>query len=278
MNKFLIASVAVLLCPSVYSQSNAEVEYLGNEAVRFTHGATTVLFDPLFSNDYDIYQRVPDDMRQAMFDGDAPFEDVEAVFVSHYHGDHFDPSDMLRLLKSQPGTHLYAPLQAVTALREAATPVDADVFDRVSGLDLDYGDAPVTIETETLLIDAVHIPHSGWPSARTDVQNIAYRVTLNDSSSDDAPTAMHLGDADARKVHFAASGNHWDERDVDIAFPPFWFFMSEDGRQVLSDEVVSGESIGVHVPAEYANSDNIPEELQGFDLFTRPGEIRRVRN
>ena len=103
------------------------------------------------------------------------------------------------------------------------------------------------------------------------MQNIAFRVTLEDTS-----TVVHLGDADARIVHFEQDEAFWDERQVDLALPPYWFFLSGDGREILEDHIYARHSIGIHVPAEFAKGPSaIPDEIVGEDLFTQPGEGRR---
>ncbi len=262
--------IVIFACGSAYAQSTSRIQYLANEGVMVAHEQTKILIDPLFNNSYGQYQLVPDDVRAAMFAGDAPFGDVDAVFVSHFHGDHFSPEDMLRLLRAQTGTRLYAPAQAIGALREVSGAQDAAVFDRVVGLDLNYGDAPVRIETDGLLVEAVHIPHSGWPTARTDVQNLAFRITLNSNS-----TVLHMGDADARIVHFAADEEYWEERPIDMALPPYWFFGSDDGLEILGNRMDVRHAIGIHVPDNFSNPENVPEELLGVELFTLPGEGRR---
>lgn len=259
----------LLLAPSALAQ-HASVQYLANEALLVENGDDKVLFDPLFDNGFGTYQMVPASVRAAIFAGDAPFDGVDAVFVSHYHGDHFSAGDMLRLLRERPDVRVYAPAQAVVAIRELASDEDQPLFDRVTGLDLDYGDSPVSIDAGGILVDAAHIPHSGWPTARTDVQNIAFRITLGGDA-----TVLHLGDADPRIVHFAAEEEFWEERAIDLAFPPYWFFGSEDGIEILEDRLDITNSIGIHVPEEYSNLANMPEELLRYELFTRPGEGRR---
>jgi L-ascorbate metabolism protein UlaG (beta-lactamase superfamily) len=259
----------LLISPSAYAQ-HTSVQYLANEGVMVAHEETKVLFDPLFNNSYGQYQLVPTAMRAAIFAGERPYDDVDAVFVSHHHGDHFDPEDMLRLLREQPGIHLYAPAQAVTAIRQIAGDEDAAVLDRMTGLDLDYGDEPVSIQAEDLVVDAVHIPHTGWPTARTDVQNIAFRVTLGDAN-----TVVHLGDADARVVHYESDEDYWEERTIDLALPPYWYFGSSDGIEILENRLNVNHAIGIHVPDSFSSPANIPAELAGRDLFTRPGEGRR---
>lgn len=263
-----IAAVSFFLANIALAQTT--IQYLGNEGVMVSRGETKVLFDPLFDNGYGQYQMVPDDMRAAIFAGERPFDEVDAVFVSHHHGDHFSASDILRLLRAQADIRLYAPAQAVAAVRGIATADDAAALERMTGLDLEYGDPPVRIETAGLLIEAVHIPHSGWPTARTDVQNIAFRVTLEDDS-----TVLHLGDADARVVHFSGDADYWESRRVDLALPPYWFFASADGVEILEDRLDVINAIGIHVPDRFADSAAVPAELRSADLFTRPGEGRR---
>ncbi len=250
-------------------QSGSSIRYLANEGVMVSHEETKILMDPLFRNSFDVYQVVPEETREQIFAGTPPFDGIDAIFVSHYHGDHFSAPDMLRLLRSQSGARLYAPAQAVAAMRDVADDADEPVFERVIGLDIDYGDPPVSIRTVNLVIEGVHIPHAGWPTARTDVQNIAFRITLDDTS-----TVLHLGDADPRVVHFVADEQYWEERTVDLALPPYWFFSSEDGIELLENRMDVRHSIGIHVPADFSNSANIPKELSGYDLFTSPGEGR----
>ena len=263
--------ILVAVCATAAAQVTSTVQYLANEGVMIAHGETKVLFDPIFHYGPDTYQRVPQAMQDAIMAGESPYDGVDGVFVSHYHPDHFQASSILMLLREQQGIRLYAPAQVVAELRQMASPDDEPVFERVTTFDLQYGDAPVFVRAGGLLIEAVHVPHSGWPTARTDVQNIAFRVTLEDTS-----TVVHLGDADARIVHFEQDEAFWDERRVDLALPPYWFFLSADGREILEDRIYARHSIGIHAPAEFAKGPSaMPEELIGEDVFTQPGEGRR---
>ena len=264
-------TLILLLClagPAAFAQTS--IQYLGNEGVLVAGDRAKILFDPLFDNSYGRYQVVPDEIREGIFAGRAPYDAVDAVFVSHHHGDHFAAADILRLLREQPGIRVYAPAQAVAAVRAVADAADASLFDRVTGLDLEYGDEPVRITAGDLTIDAIHVPHSGWPTARTDVQNLAFRITLEGEA-----TVLHLGDADARLVHYEQNTAYWEERRIDLALPPYWTFMSADGVEILENRLNVIHAIGIHVPDEFADPANLPPELHGADLFTRPGEGRR---
>ena len=249
---------------------SSRAHYLGNEAVMVERGATKIVFDPLFREDYGQYQRVPADIEAALMAGTPPFDGVDAVFVSHYHDDHFDPALMLDYLEAQPAIELYGPEQAVAGLRAAAEPASIDVFERVHSLTPDYRGSPLSVEVDGLLIEAVHIPHAGWPDSRTDVQNIAFRVTL-----DGVTTVTHLGDADTDATHFDV--DYWSKRPSHLALPPYWFFGTPEARRILDDTIGAAHSVGIHVPT------NVPKDaadrkppLDDADLFTRPGETRDI--
>jgi len=250
----------------------SEARYLANTGVMISRGETRVLFDPLFRNTYDIYDAVPADTEAALMDGRAPFDSIDAVFISHHHEDHFDPALILKLLSQQTTINLYAPEQAASAIRTLINDSDDAVLQRIHGLDLEHGAAPVELIVDTLLIEAVRIPHSGWPQYHPNVENIVFRVTLDDSI-----TVMHFGDADTNDAHFAKHPGHWRERHTHLAMPPYWFFLSGRGREILGHRIDAAHTIGVHVPNDVPDEpEQRSDELRDVDLFTQPGETRRI--
>lgn len=248
-------------------------QYVANASVLVTHGDTKVVFDPLYRNDFGQYRLVAPQTERALFEGTAPFDGLDAVFVSHYHEDHFSAVDVLRLLEARPALRLFAPAQAVAGMREISSARLAAVASRVHAIALAYQQAPVTLEQGALVVEAVRIPHSGWPTRQRDVENIAFRVTL-----DAATTVVHLGDADTSDAHFARDGAYWQRRRTNVAFPPYWFLMGDEGRRVLERRIGAARSIGVHVPANVpGESEKRAPELRGQELFTTPGEVREIR-
>lgn len=258
--------------PAGAHDDDAHARYLANEGVMVAHGETKVLFDPLFNESFGQYRVVPDDVRRALMAGAPPWDGVDAVFISHYHDDHFSPRDMLELLSARDDVRLYAPEQAITALREVARVGDAVLFERVTSIALEYGDAPRQLEIPGLLIEAVRIPHAGWPSSQADVENIAWRVTL-----DEQATVLHLGDADTKDLHFGKHEGYWNRRLPHMAFPPYWYFLSDDGSRVLQERLRPAHSVGIHVPVTVPeNAAEREPRLRNVDLFTRPGETRGI--
>jgi len=276
---FGIAAVILFAVPGVRPadahDEDSRAHYLANEGVMVAHGETKVLFDPLFNESFGQYRLVPGDMRRALFAGEPPWDGIDAVFISHYHDDHFSPRDMLELLLERDDIRLYAPEQAVAALREVSGVEDEGLFARVTSIALAYGDAPQQVEIPGLpglLIEAVRIPHSGWPDSQTHVENIAWRITL-----DDHTTVLHLGDADTRDLHFEKHEKYWEQRLPHMAFPPYWYFLSDNGLKVLRERLRPAHSVGIHVPVTIPeNAAEREPRLQDVDLFTRPGETREI--
>lgn len=260
-------SLFILLTGS--ARADAEVMYLANAGLMITDGESKILFDPLFRNNFGQYQLLPLEMEAALMAGVEPFAGVDAVFVSHFHGDHFSPQDVLNYLRRNEDVLLYAPMQATEALYHFTNDADSAILGRVTGLDIDYGDKAMSLSVGALAIEAFHIPHSGWPERKPEVQNVAFRVTLNDSV-----TVLHMGDADARDAHFANDADLWAARQIDAAFPPYWFFTSDKGGRVLANRIRPAMAVGVHVPQVLP-----PEYSAGLDqrdLFRTPGETRRI--
>lgn len=269
--QIMISLLLISLSASIHAHDST-AHYMANEGLMVEHGDIKILFDPLFRNDYGQYMPLPEEMEEALFAGAPPYDGINAVFISHHHGDHFSPIDMLRLLRAQPSIRLYAPNQAVIAMRSESSASDAGIYERVTAVSLEYKDAPVTLNMKGLLIEAVRIPHSGWPTGRLDIENIVWRITLNDDT-----TVLHMGDADPNDVHFAQDSQYWNLNTPHMAFPPYWFFSSTIGREILNNRIKAKRNVGVHVPVTIPADPLLrPVELRSFDLFTLPGETRTI--
>lgn len=262
--------VASLLFAGVAIAEDAiRAKLLANAGVLITHGETKVVFDPVFDQDYDVYELVPDNIERALFDGTPPFDGLDAVFVSHHHGDHFSPSRMLKLMRAHQKLQLFAPAQAIDSLPLESD--DTSLRQRLHPVDLDFN-GQFEEAIGDIVIEAVRIPHSGWPTRHADVENIAFRVSL-----DGIATVVHLGDATTDSGFFENHVEYWAERDSHLALPPYWFFLTEDGKRVLDHRIGADKNLGVHVPRNMPDDpENYPSELRGKELLSVPGEERSI--
>ena len=271
MNR-VITLYFLLTLPLLAEAHDARAKYIGNEGVLVTSGETKVLFDAFYANSYGEYVLVAEPVSQAILDGQPPYDGIDALMVSHAHGDHFTAQPTLDYLRAQPLVVFIGPGQAVDALKAIAKPEDSTLIDRLVSFDLKPGQPPASFEGSGYSVAAVAIPHSGGAST-ADIDNLAFRVTL-----DQTPTVLHLGDATTDDDEFARQQTFWDARKIDTAFPPFWFYLERGGRVVLDQRIRAAQVIGIHVPAEAIGKGPAWRERMKGDLFTDPGEERIIRS
>ena len=248
----------------------ARATYLGNEGVLVIRGDTKVLFDAFYADSYGQYALVPDAMFKAMMAGDPPYDGIDAVFVSHVHGDHFTAKPAIRYLRRHPKVRLYGSRQTFDAIA-ASIPSDDPILRRVVVADIRPHDAAKQFHVGDIDIEVVAIPHAGGRS-RADIQNLSWRVTLDDDT-----TVIHFGDAGTNKPDFDRHGEHFKAKRADAAFPPYWFFGNEEGEAIMRNYMDAGRIIGIHVPAAAIGNGDVRRQRAGGDLFTDPGERRELQ-
>ncbi|WP_286272761.1 MBL fold metallo-hydrolase [Thalassotalea hakodatensis] len=218
------------------------ITYLGNEALFIESGNEKILFDPFFSHDFGIYQQVPEHLITAIMQNKPPFDDISAIFISHAHRDHFDADMMIKYLATNTNVSLFAAKQAIKHIEQRTNQTANIEAKQLHSIDLTLNSNPWTYNGKYLTVDAVRIPHAGWP-ARADVENLVFRVTFNNGK-----TIMHMGDADPDIQHYIPYKSHWSKTRVNVNFPPYWFFMSAQGRDILFNVLNADKHIGIHVP------------------------------
>lgn len=248
----------------------ARAHYLGNEGVMIVHDKTKILFDAFYANSYGQYALVPDEISAAMMAGTAPYDGIDAIFVSHVHGDHFTAAPAIAYMRAHKSVHLYGSQQVYDAISSAGVSTDDPLRARIHGFDLDPEDDAISFEVGALKVDVVAIPHAG---NRPTIQNFAWRVTL-----DDEVTAMHLGDADPEPADFMRHKTHFDAKKTDAAFPPYWFIGLERGEMILEDIIGADQVTGIHVPERAGGNGDEWRTRAGGDLFTDPGETRAIKD
>ncbi|WP_196140762.1 MBL fold metallo-hydrolase [Aliikangiella sp. G2MR2-5] len=244
--------------------SRTLAHYLGNEGVMVSGDKVKVLFDPFFHNHYDSFTLVPETIRQRIFSNQAPYNDIDAIFVSHIHGDHFDAGDTVKYLLNHKKVRLFVPAQGIDKLE--AIEGFSQVSTQIEAVELNYNDKPVKIDMKEFQVEAVFIPHSGWPNTK-DVQNIVYRVKANNEF-----TVMHFGDADSNPDFYTRYSGYWQSEKTQLSFIPFWLGLKAEGKKVINEIINTDKSIGVHVPAK--GHPALPDS--GLDYFSKPGETREV--
>ena len=266
---YRVAAILLAFFPSLAAaHDQARAHYLGNEGVMIERGDTKILFDAFYAQGFGQYALIPKDISDAMMNGEPPFDGVDAVFVSHVHGDHFTAQPTIAYLRAQPDVTFFAPEQVREKILEAGIDESDPLMQRIRALTLAPDDDGVSLSFDGLEIDVVSVPHAG---NRPHIQNYAWRVSL-----DQETTVIHLGDADTVVSNFSRHQAHFNKKTTHTAFPPYWFVGDENGALILSDIVKAKQVIGVHVPKRAAGNGDEWRNQLGGDLFTDPGETRQI--
>lgn len=127
---------------------------------------------------------------------------------------------------------------------------------------------PQFVSVGNIKVHAVAIPHAGYPRFK-DVENLLFQVSLAEDV-----TVMHMGDAGDKDEYFLPYKAHWKQHSTDLSFPPYWFLMSAEGRDILESIIQSKRHIGVHVPQQIPGYLNTP----GLEYFSKPGTVIEISN
>lgn len=96
------------------------LNYVANMGVLVGSGDIKVLIDSLFDKPSSVQRLPTPGTLERIMKGEAPFDGVDLVLVTHRHSDHFDAARAVRYLEAHPGPILMAPSDAVEAMRQVA--------------------------------------------------------------------------------------------------------------------------------------------------------------
>lgn len=267
MSRLILTIFLVFTFQAWAHDQSSVARYLGNEGVIVNGPSTAVLFDAFYAESYGSYLLIDKDVENAMLDGKPPYDMVKAIFVSHVHGDHFSVTPARKYLRKHPTIKLYASGQVIDALTEGT----GDEFDQqLLRFDLKPGETTEMATEQGYSVAVASIPHAGG-DRQSHIENLVFRIAL-----EDGPVVVHLGDAAVDTTLFRSVNAFFDEVSINIAFPPYWFFQEDEGREILKTIVKATQTVGIHVPAEARGNGDEWRTRVGGDLFTDPGEIRKI--
>ncbi len=211
------------------------LRYVANAGVLVSSGEGKVLIDALFDKPNPEYRAPAPEVLDKIRKGEAPFDGVDLVLVTHNHPDHFDAALAVRYLEARPELVLLAPADAVEAMRKVAADW-AKIAPRVFAIDLKVGER-IEREIQRIPVTALRTLHSGDLEAP---MNLMYLVEL------DGWRVFHEGDSTGKVDEYRAFGLGKDP--VDLALVHFWFPLEPNCAQFLQ-EVLKPDHIALtHLP------------------------------
>jgi L-ascorbate metabolism protein UlaG (beta-lactamase superfamily) len=224
--------------------------YIANEGVMVSSGDSKVLIDALFDKPVDEYRAPSPEILDKILKGEAPFDGVDLLLVTHNHPDHFDAPLAARYLAKFPECVLVAPADAVAEMCKAAAEWPK-IKPHVVSIDLKVGEKEKR-DLSGISLTAFRTLHSG---DRESPMNLMVQFELGDWR------VFHEGDSTVKTDECQNFG--LGSAPIDLALVHFWFPLEPNAARLLQ-EVLKPDHIALM---------HLPVRLEG----DAPGKIDQVR-
>lgn len=243
------------------------VTYLANEGVLITHGDDSVLIDPLFTEDFDTYLLLDERSQNKIIHGEAPFDNIDVVLISHVHDDHFNAELLVRMLLENKKTRLAASPNALEQVR-ADDSFEERLEPRLTVITPELNGAVVENRFGRIVVQTTWQRHSS--TRYHGLVNLAHQVLIG------GKRILHLGDAEPLPENFAnlaAQDIHFD-----LALVPIWFFGNDDGQEIILNTIDAAHTVAFHAPTHVSREqfENLAGE-RPWSIFLDPFEHRALK-
>lgn len=217
--------------------NGVEITYLANEGFQLRMGPFSILIDAFVAEPYSGYEAVRPDTMQKLASAKPPFDSTPTmVLTSHIHRDHFQPKYVETFLRRNTGANFVSSPQAVNTLRKHAENFKA-IQSRCPKMAVAPGESQV-IPGPQVSVEFMNLPHGG--DQHTKITNYGHLIQMGDLK------ILHIGDADMKAENFAPY--ELGEREIDIAFVPYWYFGEEQGLKIVDEHIKANYLIACHFP------------------------------
>lgn len=249
---------------TVKGGSGITVRYIANEGVLIASAGKQILIDGLHREYKPAYLFPPPELQSVLENARPPYDKIDLVLVSHVHLDHFHAQSIGRYLKSNSRAIFASSEQAVAEVTKGFADYDTIrpqvkpvVHEWKKSLEMNQGGVKIKF---------LSLRHSG--ERFKDIQNFGHVIEVG------GKRFLHIGDADMTAENFAAF-NLANEM-IDVAFIPYWFLTSEDGRKFVKEQFNPKNIIAVHIPPAEAEQviQQLKKDMPEATAFTKILEER----
>ena len=211
------------------SDSELSITYVGNAGFLINIGDKKILIDALFKGFEGNYE-LPEPIQEKLKLGQAPFDEVDLVLVSHLHGDHMNVEMVRQHMKNNPKAIFASTQQVVDAIVDF--PERSIAFNPIKGKSEKKDIKGISIET-------FYLPHG--PDSK--VINIGFLVSVN------GITFFQTGDVDFDQFNFDEfRALKLPEKKIDLSFIQHFYLTNDSLNKKFVQEAIGGKHI---IPIHY---------------------------
>ncbi len=217
--------------------TGVELVFLANEGFLLRSAKHAVLIDAFLKEPYDLYDALPRSVYERLVRAEPPFDGPTTALVSHRHQDHFQAHPAAKFLTRHASAQLYSSEEVVALLSKQAP--DFAAFEaRVKTVTPEVG-KPVELElADGVRVTFLRLEHSG--ENNKEIQNLGHVISFGELD------LLHVGDAETNFESFRPLAG----RTIDVAILPYWYFGSEQGRELIAEVIRPRVAVAAHIPPQ----------------------------
>lgn len=267
--------------PVCQHTQNLKVTYVACEGFILESGDKKIAIDAFPAARFLKSQGLSKEIIGRMENGDEPFNNIDIIFVTHSHFDHFDPGLAVGYLEQNPTTILVCPQQVFNIIVMIGG--HWDVAERIMPV---TGHKMYPFVLDDIRISPLTLPHGKYfdldqvsgeqKNRHGEVENIGYLICFNEWN------IFHAGDNHLQEIEIFESSS-LKEEPIDIAFVQSLF--RHDGkfitrRDILRDLIAPGEIVLMHLQvggSPIRITDEMREEFPETRFFSDPLQWREFK-
>ena len=212
--------------------ADTQVRYVANSGMLVTVAGRRFLIDAPIRDGIPPYATSSAAERTRLEAARAPYDNVDAILVTHWHEDHFSAEAVAAHLSSSPRTIFVSSPEVVDRVRSVAPRLLAARLRAVlpapgHSVQVDIGGVPVHV---------LRIRHN--PTRRLPEQHVGFLI------GGPAPV-LHVGDAEPAADNFVLLKSL---PPVDLALLPFWYMADDANRRLVADSIRPHRIVTMHIP------------------------------
>jgi len=235
------------------------IRYIANEGVLIRAAGRQILIDGLHREYKPAYAHPPADLLKALETAQKPYDKINLLLVSHVHLDHFHAESVALHLKNNPRAVLASSAQITDEIAKNFADHEK-IKSQIRPVAHEWK-KPFEFDHDGIKVRFLGLRHANAQHAS--IQNFGHLIEIGGKK------LLHIGDADMTAENFAAF--NLAKEKIDVAFIPYWFLLSENGRKLVKEQFNPKQIIAVHISPNDAPeiSEQLVKENPGVVAFTK---------
>jgi L-ascorbate metabolism protein UlaG (beta-lactamase superfamily) len=234
-----------------------ELRYVANAGMLVALEGRRFLIDAPTRDGIPPYTTSPAEERHLLESARAPYADVDALLITHWHEDHFSAEAAAAHLTWNPRAIFISSPEVVERFVRAAPDLPAA---KVRAVLPDPGES-VRVDVSGVPVRVLRIRHN--PARRFPEQHLGFLIG-------ESETVLHVGDADPVAENFRPF-RHLPS--VNLALLPFWYVLDESSRGFVRTSIAPRRIVAMHLPLQdaAATAATLREAGVSVTLAVQPG-------